>query len=122
MATGLLGCFLYTLDPVSKSLSRGNAAGYPRLPWNPERQKEAGCPAGPLLQVYIGHVNMQQRCALVGVAVPWPASAPAPTIPHWEAVGLTDPQCPNFFNCKCYFLSREKCIYFKWNLLYLLTA
>lgn len=62
---------------------------------------------------------------LVAVAVPRPALAPAlPTLSEVrlvgvETVGLTDPQSPNFFNCKCYFLSREKCIYFKWNLFYL---
>lgn len=59
------------------------------------------------------------------VAVPRPDTGPSlPALSEAKlvgmgAAGLIDPQSPNFFNCKCYFLSREKCIYFKWNLFYL---
>lgn len=77
--------------------------------------------SGRVPQVYIGHVNKHQGLRAEGGS----AQARHQFLPclqgkagRVEAAGLIDPQSPNFFNCKCYFLSREKCIYFKRNLFY----
>lgn len=76
------------------------------------------CLAGPP-QVYIGHVNKplgpaqwRWQCPGQTLVPPLPALSEAGLVGA-GAVGLTDPKSPNFFKCKCYFLSREKCIYFK---------
>lgn len=80
-------------------LATGRAALALRL-W-----QEAACLAGPPptpTQAHTGRALLASSCPAIPLG-----GRQDQQMPH------TPSQSPDFFNCKCYFLSREKCIYFK---------